>query len=98
MDEQKRTYKTPVKKTDMASLYALIAPVIKQNGTVKIKVAGFSMYPLLASRRDSVLLGKAHKMKVGDVPLFQREDGSFILHRIVGKKDGAFCRHRGRGR
>ncbi len=90
MDEQKRAYRRPVKKTDMASLYALIAPVLAQNGTVKMKVAGFSMYPLVASRRDSVLLGKADTLKIGDVPLFQRADGSFILHRIVGKKDGAF--------
>ena len=83
-------YEKPVKKTDMASLYPLIAPIINQGGAVKIKVTGYSMYPLVSSRRDSVLLGKCGKLKIGDVPLFQRPDGSFILHRIVGKKNGAF--------
>lgn len=83
-------YKKPVKKTDMKTLYPLIEPIIKQGGTVKIKVTGYSMYPLVSSRRDSVLLGKCVKPKIGDVPLFRRKDGSYILHRIVGKKNGAF--------
>lgn len=83
-------YERPIKQTDMASLYPLIAPIINEGGTVKIKVTGYSMYPLVSSRRDSVLLGKCGKLKIGDVPLFRRSDGSFILHRIVGKKNGAF--------
>ena len=88
--QNERGYQKPVKKTDMASLYPFIAPIISQGGTVKIKVTGYSMYPLVSSRRDSVLLGKCGKLKIGDVPLFQREDGSFVLHRIVGKKNGAY--------
>lgn len=74
----------------MEHLYPLIAPIIRQGGTVKMKVTGYSMYPLVSSRRDSVLLGKCGKLKIGDVPLFQRKDGSFVLHRIVGAKDGAY--------
>ncbi len=85
------SYKKPVKKTDMASLYELIAPVIEDGDTVKINVSGYSMYPLVVSRRDRVLLGKVEQLKIGDVPLFRREDGSFILHRIVKIKDGAYA-------
>lgn len=86
----KNIYSKPVKATDMESLYELIQPVIEQGNTVKIKISGFSMYPLVSSRRDSVLLGRAEKLKIGDVTLFRRTDGSFILHRIVGEKNGAF--------
>lgn len=86
----KRDYETPIKKTDMQSLYPLIADVIEQGNAVKMKVTGFSMYPLLVSRRDSVLLAKAGRLHIGDIPLFRREDGSFVLHRIVGEKDGAY--------
>ena len=65
--------------------------MIEEGKTVKLTVTGYSMYPLVSSRRDSVLLKKAETLSVGDVPLFQREDGSYILHRIVKKKDGFFA-------
>lgn len=79
-----------VKQTDMETMFPLIEATIASGGSVKLKVSGYSMYPLVASRRDSVLLTKADNIKVGDVPLYKRDDGSYILHRIVGKKDGAF--------
>ena len=53
-----QNYKKPVKQTDMAALFPLIAPIIEQGGAVKIKVTGYSMYPLVSSRRDSVLLAR----------------------------------------
>lgn len=90
MGENRSMYQKPVKKTDMASMFPLISPIISQGRTVKIKVTGYSMYPLVSSRRDSVLLGKCDRLKNGDVPLFRRPDGHFVLHRIVGKKDGAY--------
>lgn len=79
-----------IKQTDMETMFPLIEASIASGGNVKLKVSGFSMYPLVVSRRDSVLLTKADNIKVGDVPLYKRSDGSYILHRIVGKKDGAF--------
>lgn len=79
-----------IKPTDIDALYPIIEDAIKNGGSVKIKVSGFSMYPLVVSRRDSVVLTGADSVKVGDVSLFKREDGDYILHRIVGKKDGAY--------
>lgn len=79
-----------IKQTDMETMFPLIEATISSGGSVKLKVSGFSMYPLVSSRRDSVLLTKADSIKVGDVPLYKRPDGSYVLHRIVGKKDGAF--------
>ena len=83
-------YRKPIKQTDAKTLMALALPMIELGKTVKITVTGFSMYPLVSSRRDAVLLAKAEDIKVGDVPLFVRKDGSYILHRLVGEKDGAF--------
>ena len=79
-----------IKQTDMETMLPLIEATISSGGSVKLKVSGFSMYPLVSSRRDSVLLAKADDIKVGDVPLYKRSDGSYILHRIVGKKNGAY--------
>ncbi len=79
-----------IKKTDIEIIMPLVLESIERGGSAKLKVSGFSMYPLVASRRDSVLLVKADDIKVGDVPLYKRDDGSYILHRIVGEKNGAF--------
>ncbi len=84
-------YQKPIKRTDAENLMTLVLPMIEEGKTVKLTVTGFSMYPLVSSRRDSVLLKKAETLSVGDVPLFRREDGSYILHRIVKKKDGFFA-------
>ena len=76
--------------TDMDTMFPLIEATIASGSSVNLKISGYSMYPLVVSRRDSVLLVKADSIKVGDVPLYKRSDGSYILHRIVGKKHGAF--------
>ncbi len=79
-----------IKKTDNDVLFPIIEETIKSGTDIKLKVSGTSMYPLVGSRRDSVLLTKAEELKVGDVPLFKRADGKFVLHRIVKIRDGAY--------
>lgn len=77
-----------IKMTETDVLFSVVEETVKNGDSVKIKVAGYSMYPLVTSRRDSVLLTKADKIKKGDVPLIKRGDGSYVLHRVVGIKDG----------
>ncbi len=79
-----------IKKTDMKTLYPLIEESINNGSDVRIKITGYSMYPLVSSYRDSVLLTKATEIKKGDVTFFKRPNGSYILHRVIGIKDGAF--------
>lgn len=81
---------TEIKKTDNDILFPIIEETVNSGTDVKLKVSGTSMYPLVGSRRDSVLLTKAGNLKVGDVPLYKREDGRFVLHRIVQIRDGAY--------
>lgn len=78
-----------IKIAESEALFSFTEETVANGGSIKIKIAGYSMYPLVASRRDSVLLTKAQKIKKGDVPLIKRDDGSFVLHRVVGIKDGA---------
>lgn len=80
-----------IKLTEADLLFSVVEETVANGGSIKIKIAGFSMYPLVTSRRDSVLLTKADKIKKGDVPLIKREDGSYVLHRVVGVKDGYFA-------
>ena len=57
---------------------------IAENGkSVSTIVSGSSMAPFLASNRDYVFLEKPKRpLKKGDIVLFQRENGDYILHRI----------------
>lgn len=84
-------YQKPVKQADMETMLSMIAPMIEQGKSVKLTVTGYSMYPLVSSRRDAVMLKKCGSLKVGDVPLIRRSDGSYILHRIVKEREGAFA-------
>ena len=56
-------------------------------GCYAAAVHGCSMYPLLHDRRDVVYLEKREPLKKYDTVLFQRDNGQFVLHRIL-KIDG----------
>ena len=62
-------------------------PVIEaalHNGKpVEMTVTGNSMKPLLKDRVSSVKLTKPDNLKKGDVVLFLRNDGHYVLHRII---------------
>lgn len=70
----------------------LILEVIDSGGEFRLFPKGTSMLPLLRQGIDSVVLVKADKeLDVGDVPLYKRENGQYVLHRIVKKeKDGTY--------
>lgn len=82
--------KNGIKRAEMDLIFPVIEEIIKNGQTAKIKVSGTSMYPLVQHRRDSVVLKKAGELKLGDVPLFRRSDGHYVLHRIVKIKDGNY--------
>ncbi len=57
--------------------------LIRQGQQVTIPVAGSSMTPFLADGRDRVLLRLPDSpLKRGDIALFRRQSGSYILHRV----------------
>ena len=52
---------------------------------VKFTPRGNSMLPMLRNDRDVVILVRPKcKMKKYDIPLYKRDDGKYVLHRIVG--------------
>ena len=54
---------------------------------------GVSMYPMLRNRRDRVIirpLEKGERLKKYDLPLYHRPDGKYILHRVIGVRDGYY--------
>ncbi len=60
--------------------------ILQQNETAAFLTSGISMYPLLRTRKDIVVISRAvHPLSVGEVPLYSKNGApKLILHRIIG--------------
>ncbi len=68
----------------MESLMQLLQLQLEEGGRANLTVTGSSMHPLFHSRRDSVVLVPAAcKQKKGDIILYRRASGQYVLHRII---------------
>jgi signal peptidase len=76
----------------MNSLSPIILEMLEEQVDITIKVTGTSMHPLLVNKRDSVILTKCDKynLKKGDIPLYRRNNGKFVLHRIVKTHENSY--------
>ncbi len=82
------------KQIPLKELEPLIRETLKKGGTFPIIPKGQSMLPLLRPGVDEVLLSPLpEEVLKGDIILYKREDGSFVLHRVMGKKGAlyTFC-------
>lgn len=68
----------------------VIRDVLESGGEFQIYPRGTSMLPLLWQNRDWVTLVKpVDPLRIRDIILYQRTDGSYVLHRILKReKDG----------
>ena len=76
---------------DMKELAPLIEEQLASGSDATIFVTGVSMRPLFRDRRDRGVLTACDpaKLKRGDVPFYRRDNGQYVLHRIIGiDKDG----------
>ena len=65
-------------------LMPLIQESLAAGKTVRFSPRGISMLPMLRQGIDSVILSPLpQKLRRYDLPLYQRDDGHYILHRIV---------------
>lgn len=73
------------KQIPLAELWPLMKEQIDSGKTVVFSPKGTSMLPLIRQNVDKVVLAKAPKsLKKYDLPLYLRENGQFVLHRVVG--------------
>ena len=64
----------------------VMAQVIDSGGEFRFYPKGRSMLPLIRQGVDSIALVSAHeKLKKYDLPLYVRENGQFVLHRVMGE-------------
>ncbi|MBQ5994945.1 MAG: S24/S26 family peptidase [Clostridia bacterium] len=79
------------KKISLSQLAPLIVEELEADGSFEISIKGTSMLPLLVQGRDTVVLKKADgPLKKYDLPLYRRDDGTYVLHRVVAVKDGKY--------
>ena len=76
----------------MEDLAQILNFQLESGGTARLVVTGDSMYPTFRHRKDVVILQPvSRELKKGDVILYQRKSGQYVLHRIVTKpKNGEF--------
>ena len=73
-------------------LMPLIRERLAAGESVRFSPHGTSMLPMLKDGRDQVILSPLpEKLKKYDLPLYQRENGQYVLHRIVKVKDDYTC-------
>ena len=64
--------------------------IIKDKGQLIYTNVGDSMYPLIQPRDLLVIKAVTKPLAKYDVPLYKRDNGKYVLHRIVKVKDGEY--------
>lgn len=72
------------KQYRLEDLMPLIREQLAAGKTVRFSPRGTSMLPMLRQGRDQVVLSPVPgKLKKYDLPLYQRQNGQFVLHRVI---------------
>ncbi len=81
--------KTRSVDVSMGQISDLMLALLKDGTDVELTATGGSMRPLWRHRKDIVKLTDidTDKIKKWDVLLYQRADGSYVLHRVVKVND-----------
>ena len=72
-----------VRELDPQVLMPALLALLEETETVPLVISGSSMTPFLVHGRDTVYLSKVTApLKRGDMILYRRDSGDYILHRI----------------
>ena len=80
------------KQTNLDAVISIINEKLDAGGTVIFTPNGTSMLPMLRDGKDVVMLKKPEgRLHLFDIPLYKRENGTYVLHRVIGfDKDGSY--------
>lgn len=82
----------PDTSVQLEQVMPLILERLAAGGTVKFTPRGISMTPMILGGRDQVILAPlTDKLKKYDLPLYQRDDGHYVLHRILKTGETYTC-------
>lgn len=73
-------------------LMPLIQERLAAGQSIRFSPRGTSMLPMLREGIDSIVLSPLpEKLRKFDLPLYQREDGKYVLHRIIDAGNTYIC-------
>lgn len=76
----------------MEELVPLLQLQMEQGGQAPLTVTGFSMHPMLTPLRDRVWLRAFQgDVRRGDVILYRRDNGQYVLHRVIKLAEPLIC-------
>jgi len=76
----------------LEELMPLIKEQLAQGRSIRFSPRGVSMLPMLRQGIDRVVFSPVpEKLKKYDLPLYQRKDGQFVLHRVVEAGESYTC-------
>ena len=77
---------------NLEQIYPLIQEQLAAGESVQFTPRGVSMRPMIYGDRDQVILSPAPaKLRKYDIPLYRRNGGQFVLHRIVKVGENYTC-------
>ena len=84
------TERTPT-RVPMCELSPLLEEIVASGGTAELTVTGRSMEPMLHDRQSRVRLRTAPEaLRRGDIALYRRDNGRYVLHRVAACRGGAY--------
>lgn len=79
------------KKVRLDDLMPLFREQLAKGKTVRFSPRGTSMLPMLRQGQDQVELSPLpEQLRRFDIPFYQRDNGQYVLHRIVGREQDLF--------
>lgn len=74
----------------MSEIYPLIEQMITEGGEAHVTIRGSSMSPFLHDGRDQAVFAPLppRPIRRGDIVLYQRDGGQFVMHRVYSVDDG----------
>lgn len=80
------------KHVSLDSMMPLIQEALASGKSVQFSPRGISMEPMLRQGRDSVTLSPiSAPLRKYDLPLYRRENGAYVLHRVISAGSSYTC-------
>jgi len=68
----------------------IVKKLLSENGAIAIPSRGYSMYPAIRPKDECVFAAaNEEEIAIGDILLFENEDGMLVGHRLIGIAESA---------
>ncbi len=92
MNNQTLTKSAESKEIELDDIIDITLEKLNSGGNVMLSPHGTSMLPMLRDGEDAVVLTKPNgRLHLFDIPLYRRDNGKYVMHRVVGfDADGSY--------